>query len=91
LVASPKNGISFEGITIFLEKISAKPQIPNFCEVSQVMGYTYVENFSAMHISTVSIVIEKDFLKLAKLRLMLLEFLATQHDASHCHLHQPNK
>jgi hypothetical protein len=38
--ALPKNGISLEGITIFLEKISANPQIPSFCEVSQSTLYS---------------------------------------------------
>jgi hypothetical protein len=34
LGASPKNGISLEGITIFLEKILAKTPNPTFCKVS---------------------------------------------------------
>jgi hypothetical protein len=32
--ALPKNGISLEGIIIFLEKILAKTPNPNFCQVS---------------------------------------------------------
>jgi hypothetical protein len=34
--ASPKNGISLEGISIFLEKILAKTPNPELCEVSQL-------------------------------------------------------
>jgi hypothetical protein len=43
LGALPKNGISLEGITIFLEKILAKTPNPNFCKVSLHLGHSHKE------------------------------------------------